>query len=154
MRTQKRLLVMACSARKFQSPEMLPAIERYDGILFRVLKRWMHRNDSYPTWLDIVILSAEYGLISPEIPIPYYDRKMDRARAIELAPNVVAQLAQRTLAEPYKEVFLALGRLYRRAVEPIHTWLPSETRLIVPSGGIGAIASQLKKWLEHSNAWS
>ncbi|MCS7065355.1 MAG: hypothetical protein NZL85_03650, partial [Fimbriimonadales bacterium] len=90
--------------------------------------------------------------ICPETPIPYYDRKMDTVRAMEIAPAVVAQLAQHMRTSFYREVFLAMGLLYRRAVEPVQAWLPPETRLIAPKGGIGTVAAQLKDWLEREHS--
>jgi cytoplasmic iron level regulating protein YaaA (DUF328/UPF0246 family) len=63
-----RLLILACSARKRLDRSALPAIERYDGVNFRILKK-LQREHAFPHDLDVLILSAKYGLLSPETPI-------------------------------------------------------------------------------------
>ncbi|PIO47426.1 MAG: hypothetical protein CMR00_10540 [[Chlorobium] sp. 445] len=65
----------------------LSAWKRYDGINFRVLKK-LERKHAFPKNLDVLILSAKYGLVHPRTLIEYYDQKMTHARATELAPSV------------------------------------------------------------------
>ena len=43
--------------------------------------------------VDLLILSAQFGLISGDTPIPYYDRRMTVRRAIDLRPRVCRQAA-------------------------------------------------------------
>jgi cytoplasmic iron level regulating protein YaaA (DUF328/UPF0246 family) len=78
-----RLLILACSARKRLDRSALPAIERYDGVNFRILKK-LQREHAFPHDLDVLILSAKYGLLRPETPIEAYNLKMTEARAAEL----------------------------------------------------------------------
>src|SRR5690242_19808152 len=85
-----RLLILSCSQRKRVTQDTLPAIKRYDGPAFRVLRRYLQcKSLDTP---EIRILSAEYGLISQEQPITCYDRKMTAQRAEELRPRVLAEL--------------------------------------------------------------
>jgi hypothetical protein len=74
-----RLLILACSQRKRPDAELLPALERYDGPAFRVLRRFLRSRAPDPP--DVLILSAEHGLIPRDLPIAAYDRKMTPARA-------------------------------------------------------------------------
>lgn len=55
---KKYLLILSCSKTK-KNIDRTPAIELYDGMYYKVLKK------NYPTNanLDILILSAKYGLI-------------------------------------------------------------------------------------------
>ena len=59
----RRLLILACSQRKQASCEPLPAIDRYNGPLFLVLRRFMRECPRQARLLDVYILSAAYGLI-------------------------------------------------------------------------------------------
>jgi hypothetical protein len=74
-----RLLILACSQRKRPDAELLPALERYDGPAFRVLRRFLRSRAPDPP--EVLILSAEHGLIPRDLPIAAYDRKMTPARA-------------------------------------------------------------------------
>jgi len=155
----QRVLILACSARKRDDPQPMPALQRYDGIFHRVLRRWLHTAEtSQKESLAIFILSAEFGLIEATTLIPYYDRKMDKARAQELAPRVVAELRARLQSASPCEVFLAMGKVYRLALMPVNQWLPPSAMLYIASGGIGQQAAQLREWLyrwsKHSKASS
>ena len=55
--TMKHLLVMGCSETK-RTPGLLPAIDRYDGSAYRVLRSYL-REREWPTNLSIAVLSAK-----------------------------------------------------------------------------------------------
>ena len=84
------MLILSCSQRKRLDEGLLPAVERYDGPAFQVLRRFLRENSSEAP--HVLILSAEHGLISYDRPIAAYDRKMTLARARELRPLVLAKL--------------------------------------------------------------
>src|SRR5688572_13446775 len=67
-----RVLVLGCSVRQRPAPVPLPAIERYDGPSFRVLRRFLRAPTPQGT-LAISVLSAEHGLILGSQPILPYD---------------------------------------------------------------------------------
>ena len=58
-----RLLIMACSARKRATEDLLPAIDRYDGPAFRVLRKYLSHAER--PGLTVMILSAKYCLLGP-----------------------------------------------------------------------------------------
>ena len=59
-----RLLILSCSQRKAPAKGRLPAIDRYDGPAFRVLRKYLREGPAeVPT---VLILSAKYGLIESE----------------------------------------------------------------------------------------
>lgn len=139
------LLIVSCSNRKHKNPAPIFALERYDGIFHRVIKKTPR-----PQNLDILILSAEYGLISETTPVQLYDRKMDKARAIELRPRVETQLNELLENKYYAETFINLGVHYQSAlltVNAVHLINTHGGNIIHASGGIGMKASQMKKWL-------
>lgn len=82
------LLIVGCSQRKRSDPGLLPAIERYDGVNFRVLRK-AKREGYWPANLDVLILSTKYGLIKPETPIEDYDLRMTRGQALKLQSEII-----------------------------------------------------------------
>jgi hypothetical protein len=144
--TPGRLLIMSCSARKFNAAGQVPAWTLYDGVAFRVVKR-LQREMRFPADVKIVIISALHGLISPDDSIELYDLKMTPARALELSQSCRRALSLITTEDNYVEVFASVGSNYLMAIEPVTDWLPQGARLITPPGGIGLKLRALKNWL-------
>src|SRR5689334_8933196 len=105
-----RLLVMSCSKRKRTKTEPLPALQRYDGPSFRVLRRYLAAQPEAPP--DVYILSARFGLISARQPIPHYDHYMTAQRAAELQPPVCQALTQVLRLHDFEQIYVAVGRVY------------------------------------------
>jgi hypothetical protein len=137
-----RLLILSCSATKRTKPGLLLALHRYDGPSYRVLRKALRElaQDACP---KVAILSAEFGLITGDTPIPWYDRRMDATRAAALAPLVQREL-QALLAEPPTDVFVHLGRDY---LPTLGTVPPGSWRICYARGGIGERLGQLRRWL-------
>ena len=142
-----RLLILACSATKRHDPGLLPAIDRYDGPSYRTLRRFLADYPEKRDALDILILSAEFGLIRGDTLVPNYDRRMDAARATELRPSVAEVLQTSLHARRYDATFVSLGRDYAPTLviaDEVRSHLGS---LTVASGGIGTRLGQLRRWL-------
>lgn len=119
----RRILVLGCSGRKLADPGLLPAIARYDGPSFRVLRRYL-RSCAGADRLDIFVVSAEYGLISGEAPVPLYDRRLTPGRANELRTLVVSQLPEHVGDEQAVNVLLCGSRAYLEVLDGITSRLP------------------------------
>ena len=147
------LLIIGCSQRKVESPGVLPAMDRYDGPTYRTLRKHFPDGD-LPENLDIVIISAKYGLIECEQPIENYDQRMTPERADALASTVQDALQRKIIANTdegthsyiYDEVFINLGKTYKRTLESFHWGL---IRTLEATGGIGLKTQQMKVWLER-----
>ena len=142
------LLIIACSQRKRSDNGLLPAIERYDGVNFRVLHK-AKREGYLPENLDILILSAKYGLIEASTPIENYDLKMTRQRAMELQGQVSQNLDDYLSKKRYNEIFVNLGKFYLIATTPSKKITELEGKIVYATGGIGQKMSQMKKWLSQ-----
>lgn len=127
---------------------MLPAIERYDGVNYRVIKK-LQREGRFPSNVDVMILSARYGLIGAETPIPYYNRCMDRARAIELRNQVTEILSSLLRAREFDEIFVNMGKAYLGAIDNSLQTLAKENHVTYANGGIGQKMKAMKLWLEE-----
>jgi len=96
----RRLLLLSCSQRKCRARGLLPAIKRYDGPAFRVLRRYL---DEQPTaQSEVLILSAKWGLISGNTLLPYYNQRMTEQRAAKLRPLIIKRLRKILGAKSFK----------------------------------------------------
>jgi hypothetical protein len=159
----RRLLIVACSDRKAPGKD-LTALARYDGPLYQMLRKL--REQSYWVFrgLDVLILSAKYGLIEVFDHIEDYNQRMTASRTVELLPQVneklesIKQKAPFTICQTryspgnYEEILVSLGKDYRPAIADIDRHFP-HTSITYTSGGIGQQISQVKRWIiEHPQA--
>lgn len=143
--TMRRVLVLACSERKNADPKPIPAIDRYDGPAFQVLRRYLRTSGDRD--LSVWIISAKFGLIAPERRIRPYDRRMTPRRAADLAPAVAEKLAGAIDSRGPSEVFICVGATYRLALQE---WQPGQTSVRYSAAGQGRKLRSLKRWLnEH-----
>ena len=75
-----RLLILACSATKRDGPTYMPAIERYDGPLWQILRSVDPRGEK----AKVAFLSARLGFRAASTPIETYDARMTPAIAAEM----------------------------------------------------------------------
>lgn len=141
------LLIIACSQRKRLDDALLPAISRYDGGQYRVLRK-AKREGHCPTNLDVLILSAEYGLIEADMQIASYEQRMNRKRASELKPQIEQDLKAYAKKSVYKEVYIDLGKEYLSAIEGLTEYF-TNSQITFARGRIGERQKKLKNWLEE-----
>lgn len=146
-----RLLILKCSSRKRGPTEPIPALERYDGPLWQVLRAYLRQQGLWSADLDIYGLSAEYGLIPARQPIPLYERTMDPDRADELRPGVLAEF-QRLMECGYDHVCLGISHRYLRALNGWEALVPPSTDVTVTDGTAAIKLGQLRAWL-HGEPW-
>lgn len=138
------LLIISCSQRKRTDPEPMPAIERYDGVNFRMLRR-LRRQGELPANLDILIVSAKYGLLRGDDAITWYDQRMTRQRALELQASTSNNLDGILRTATYQEIFVNLGKDYMPTLRNSKAILGTKT--IYAAGGIGRKMAQMKEWI-------
>lgn len=148
---ESRLLILACSERKKSTPNPIPAIERYDGPLWKVLRSFLQDQSSSAAKADIYVLSAEFGLIPGTQLIPWYNRVMTTARADELRASVLDQF-RLLMDQGYQQVCLGLSQLYLRAMRGWEYMSPSDVFVTVTDGPMATKQGQLRAWL-RGEAW-
>jgi hypothetical protein len=138
------LLLLGCSATKRATDRPLPALQLYDGVNFRVLRRFLNKF-GWPAGLLIKIVSAKHGLMDATSMVAPYDQKMTRVRAEELRDAIVAGL--RRVGTPAR-VFINLGQDYLAAISGIESaWLTA--RIETATGGIGKKMRAMKRWMSR-----
>lgn len=138
------LLIVGCSSSKNTSPLPMKALDRYEGTNFKVIKKF-NREKGLPTNVDIVIISAQYGLITQDAVIEPYDLRMTRKQAEILHAEVMTSLKDLISKKVYKEIFVILGKDYMPAIEGIERIAPCP--VLYARGRIGEKMAALKKWL-------
>ncbi len=131
---KRYLLILSCSGRKDEVPALLPALARYDGVNYRVVKKAM-REGRWPPSIELLILSAKFGLIEPDKVIETYDVKMTPARARDLQEAVAECLDRRLEERDYEEVFVNAGKNYVLALTGSSLFGSCSGRVRISPGG-------------------
>lgn len=140
------LLVMACSATKTDA-EWAAAFDLYDGPTWRTLRAFERDNPAGLLGVDVLALSAEYGLIDAGVVVRNYDRRMTRDRAAELRTSTWHTL-RAYAAGGAADVFVLAGTDYMPALELGLVELRGVGATVtVAAGGIGQKMAALKAWL-------
>jgi len=144
----RQLLILGCSQIKRDTPGLLPAIDRYDGSSYRVLRNYL-RQQAWPNNLSVAVLSAKYGLVGGFTGIENYDERMTQQKALELAPK--CQVILKEWASDHSDFYFSLGKDYLPAVMPaISNDLRNRAKIF--DGPIGMKLSQIKELLVSTDA--
>ena len=109
-RSQRRLVVISCSASK-RNLRNRPAIEVYDGPVYKILRRYDLPN------LEVLILSARYGLIDSHKKISNYEMKMTKEIAEQMRDLTTRKLIKRLYTHNYNDIHVNLGKTYQLAID-------------------------------------
>ena len=145
---RRRLLLVSCSAGKRQEVGLLPACERYTGIVYRLIAQ-LRRAGNWPADVLVRIISAEYGLISEDALLPYYDRRITEARALELRLSIGREIDTLLRTKRVQEVFINMGATYRLALSTSQMLqlMEGAGQVYVARGRPGQKRLATKKWL-------
>jgi hypothetical protein len=143
----KSLLILACSERKRPDAALIPAIERYEGPAFRVVRKFRRETPRHS--LAVFVLSARFGLIDESELIPNYDVRMTKQRAVELQANVSRTLLAVIDRDAPRRIGFCVGNLYRRALDDAQGRLPHTIPHEYLAGGLGVRLTALKRWLNE-----
>ena len=148
--SNSRLLILSCSQKKCSSPGSIPALERYDGPAFRVMSKFIRGCSSEAQLPDTYILSAKFGLISADKPIPHYDRRMTPQRVEKLQQPTLNELKQILDGKQYQEFFISMGKDYLKVLEGYKSLTSTNLNVTVSQGSMGCKLAELRNWL-HKN---
>lgn len=143
----KQLLILGCSQTKRKCDGLLPAIDRYDGPPFRVIRKFLQEHQ-WPSNVSIAVLSAKYGLFGSLKGIEYYDMRMNASIYQEKAREYSNILKKWT--RDHHTVHLSVGKDYLNALQPALD--SSDISQEVFQGGIGRKMSNIKSFLESTSS--
>ena len=144
-----KLLILGPSYRRNASPEPLPAMERYDGLFYRIIKRNM--NKVREKGIDIFIITEDLELVTPETKLPYKPPVGNKWRTLppttrdpEKVEKLRSQILEIVRNRKYDEIFIALNKHYQALLPDL---TPYTKKVITSSKGLGSKAKELKEWL-------
>ena len=150
-KTGRTLLVMGCCKSKRRASHtdsalrrgvwVMPALERYTGVMFQTLKKHGIANH-----VDVVILSAKHGLIHKDTKIENYDTTMTAQTRRGLEADSTQYVRIRNTLDGYAEVFVAAGGEYRKMISSVTGQEFPGTK-----GAIGIQRQQLGEWARDQN---
>jgi len=137
------------SFRRKRDESALPALERFDGLFFRVARKHLSNAKD----VDVLVMTDDLTLVDATTPLAYREpvgakwggrrppeEALERARAIN-----EKVLEEKLKSTQYSEVFLAMGKEYAKALPNLARF---RVKVIFPtSGGPGPKAQALKLWI-------
>ena len=144
-----KLLILGPSFRRNPNPQLIPAIERYDGIFYRIVRKYADKLREKD--IDVIIITEDLDVVTPDTKLPYKPPKGESWKSLppaEKDPEKIEALKSRILKlvekRKYEEIFIALNRHYRALLPD----LTAHTKKVIASfRGIGPKAQALKQWL-------
>ncbi|MFX1466176.1 MAG: hypothetical protein ACFFA5_06875 [Promethearchaeota archaeon] len=119
---KRALLIVSCSATKSSQIKSIPALLRYLGKTFLFLKHLLLEN-SWPIHVDLLIVSAKFGLVKPKEPIPFYEQQLTPETISKTEQIIDDQIENQEFN--YIECFLNLSKLYLKAINSLENVLQS-----------------------------
>jgi len=144
-----KLLILGPSYKRNPSPEPLPAIERYDGLFYRIVRRNMDKMKE--KGIDIIIITEDLEVATPETKLPYkppvgnkWKTLPPTTRDLEKIEKLRNQVLELVKSRRYDEIFIALNKHYQALLPDL---TPYTKKIITTSKGLGSKAKSLKEWL-------
>jgi len=140
--------VLGPSFRRNPSYGSLPAIKRYDGLFYRVARKYLGDVRE----VDVLVMKDDLTLVDAKTLLPYsppegkkWYRHSISKKAVERARMLNAPiLSEKLKRTKYSEVFIAMGRKYAEALPDLSQY---GLKVIFPThGGPGPKAQALKNW--------
>jgi hypothetical protein len=128
---------------------LLPALERYDGISYRIARKYLRDVED----VSVVVMIDDLTLVNSDVPMPYsepeggsWSHKTISKDAVERAKAINEGFLQNKLKNgKYFEVFISMGKEYAKALPTLEQY---GIKVIFPAtGGPGPKAQALKKWI-------
>jgi hypothetical protein len=170
-----RLLILACSATKTADTGRIPAIDRYDGPLWRTLRH----SDPDGRKARLAVLSARHGFLEGRWPIENYDCRLTEQVAARMIAEVssmrwppprrlrgdlpegehpgmqIARMVRRG-DRPIEDVTLVGGWLYLRVMRTLVSEFQASRKVaanacvVEINAPIGIMRRDLRAWLDES----
>lgn len=143
------LFVIACTEKK--APGVHAAALKYSGRQHNTLTS-AFMGELFAAGHDLVVLSAEHGILSATQPVADYDRKMDARRCVEMVGSEEQRNRFRAALEGHDDVVVYGARRYRQVVL---AWAGAEvdvTELTGADRGCGDHFSALQEYLATLDA--
>ncbi len=149
MSKANRLLILGPSFRRRKDQPSLPAIERFDGLFYRVARKYMNKVKD----VDILVMKDDLTIVDGSTPLAFsqpqgssWGAPTIEKNTIERAKRINDSYLKRKLGrKEYSEIFISMGRTYAGALP--NSLFESRNTIFPTSGGPGVKALALKNWI-------
>ena len=144
-----RAIVVAASQRRKQEPkDPIPAIDRFCGVYFRILTKYLHEGKLDNT--DILIVSQDFGVLQAQDKIPYREPTktigFDKENTERLRKSNLESLENIFKEKKYTEIYVNLGKEFSKLIEGFENL--TSAKVIYASGpGLGPKAQHMKEYI-------
>jgi len=150
---RKRLLILGPSFRRNREGKLLPAIERYDGLFYRIARKYLKSAKN----VDTVVMTDKLTLVDGSTCLPYEEPEGENWGSKTIPVGIIkkASLENRNFLDKklrggkYAELFISMGKQYAKALPELTLY---KVRVVFPSTGkrgLGPKAQALVKWLSQ-----
>jgi len=150
---RKLLIISASSKMTRQTESPIPAIERYDGLLVRVVKKALKEKDHGD--IEVLLLSPVLGLVEAKDEIPYHEPLPGCWKKPNLTEKEINSIREKNTAKlqfllksrQYAEIYINVGKVLRQLLD---LRLFSGSKIIFAEGpGPGPKAAHMKSWIQR-----
>ena len=145
----KRLIILSASESRSTNPQPLPAIERYQGVFFRVVRKYVREGKLKNA--GIIVVSERYGVLQADEEVPYHTPFQGK---LSLSKEMLEEINQKNLAKlksifnktRYSEIIVVCGQEFRELIKGFEEL--TDARIVLCKGrGLGPKAQNLKQWI-------
>ena len=146
-------MILGPSFRRRCDVGLLSALERFDGLFFRVARKYLGGVRD----VDVVVMVDDLTLVDGDSPLAYkapegseWGKQKFSSEVLERARAVNEKFLEKKLRNGrYGEVYLAMGKQYAAALPDLAKY---GVKVVFPtSGGPGPKAQALKQWITGGN---
>lgn len=151
--------IIACSAKKLKTDTAVPAVELYQGELFKAQLAFARQCLKMPD-TRILILSAWYGLMKSDSMIRPYDYSLnkmttERRRAWGMGVAYTLGIVTGVTGAFLDRVFVMGGKLYCQPIEAALAAYSTDVIILHPDGlGYAQQVAWYKKQVNEDAAWN
>lgn len=148
MKSKKRLIIVTTSIRVNKTEELIPAIERFDGVFFRLLRKYIRKGMMKNT--DVLILSEKDGLVRHDQKLPFR-KPAGKIGALTLDPKQVETARAKNLEmlkttlKNYSEIYINVGKQYLKLIEGFERY--TKAKITYAKGRYGEKARHMRDWI-------
>lgn len=144
-----KLLILGPTYTRNTDPKPIPAIERYDGAVYRIIRKNLERVAE--KGIDILIITEDLDVITSDTKLPYkppvgesWRERIQVKKDLERIKRLRNQILELVSRKDYEEVFIALSREYQELLPDL---TPYVKKIISNFRGFGLKLKALKQWL-------
>ena len=139
---------MSASQHRAPDPDPILAIDRFDGVYFRILRK--HLREGRLRGVDILVLSDTYGVLDSNDLVPLHHPSDKIAVTEQARVSNLTKLREMLKKTSYSEIYVVCGKEFQALIRGFEEFANAPITHC-QGRGLGCKARSLKDWiLAHS----